>query len=516
MRCWGNWLRNDVSGPFTGDAPGETGTNLIPVDLGTGLVPLQLVAGEGATCVLFTNQRVKCWGSATAFGTLGYGDSTARNPLDASKMGDNLPFVDLGTNVRVRQIAMKNLHVCVVTTDDRVKCWGDNSFGQLGLGDTNHRGTSASQMGDNLPYVELGVQFTVEEIVCGAHHTCALLDTGDIKCFGNNDQGQLGYQDTEHRGDGPNEMGNNLPIVQLGTGVTALQVDAAGSVLCGDVNGTITCFAQHTCAVVTGFQVKCWGDNENGQLGLEDTTLRGDLPNTMGDNLPTVDLGFGEEVDEVSIDASLSCARSRLQGTVKCWGFNFRGALGQGDTTKRGDLPGTMGANLPPIDLGTAAQPVAIVETGIFFTCVAFETNYNVKCFGNNLQGNLGLGDTNHRGDVAGEMGDSLPFVDLGSGRSMFDGTTAAPTQSPTLFPTVPTSFPTQSPTTPAPTPLPTTEPTSSPVPTLEPTTAAPTPTPDRTELYLGLIGGGVALVAVACVCCAYFNRMSDGVEPLQ
>ena len=511
MRCWGDWLRRGVDGPFTGDVAGEVGVNLVAIDLGTGLTPLQIVVGEGVTCVLFTNQRVKCWGNPAEFGTLGNGDRTPRAPLDASTMGDSLPFVDLGEGVRVKQIALKNLHVCALTTTGRIKCWGGNSWGQLGYGDTIHRGVSPAQMGDNLPYVDLGVQFSAVEVVCGAYHTCAILNTGDVKCWGNNEQGQLGYGDTAHRGDSPFEMGNNLPTVQLGTGTKALQLDAAGSVLCGIIgpDNSVTCLLQHTCAIVTGYQVKCWGSNDNGQLGLEDTVQRGDLPNSMGDNLPTVDLGFGEEIRELSIDTGYSCALSRLDGAVKCWGLNFRGALGQGDTFARGSTIGTMGLNLAPIDLGGGPQLVTTLETGIFFACAVMHGTYDVKCWGNNVRGNLGLGDTEHRGDTPGEMGDVLPFVDLGTGRTIFDGATTAPTQSPTSHPTLPTKFPTNSPTTRSPTTRsPTTAaPTPFPIPTHSPTTLAPTPTPDRTDLYVALASSISVLVVLACTFCSYWSR---------
>jgi len=98
---------------------------------------------------------------------------------------------------------------------------------------------------------------------------------------------------------------------------------------------------------------------------------------------------------------------------VKCWGSNYSGQLGLGDTNNRGDGPGEMGDNLPAVDLGTGRTATAISCKNSY--CCALLDNKSVKCWGYNGSGQLGLGDTNNRGDASGEMGDNLPAVDLGS-----------------------------------------------------------------------------------------------------
>jgi alpha-tubulin suppressor-like RCC1 family protein len=72
-------------------------------------------------------------------------------------------------------------------------------------------------MGDDLPVVDLGTGRTAKMISAGGEHTCALLDDDSVKCWGRNQYGQLGLGDTSNRGDGPGEMGDNLPVVDLGT-----------------------------------------------------------------------------------------------------------------------------------------------------------------------------------------------------------------------------------------------------------------------------------------------------------
>ena len=115
----------------------------------------------------------------------------------------------------------------------------------------------------------------VLQVTAGNSHACALLTGGIVKCWGYNGNGELGLGDTAWRGDEPNEMGGNLPAVNLGTGTTAVAISAG---------------RHHTCALLDDFSVKCWGSNEHGELGLGDTAVRGDGPNEMGDNLPTVKL----------------------------------------------------------------------------------------------------------------------------------------------------------------------------------------------------------------------------------
>jgi alpha-tubulin suppressor-like RCC1 family protein len=190
-------------------------------------------------------------------------------------------------------------------------------------------------------------------------------------------------------------MGANLPAIDLGPGRTATQITAGKS---------------HTCARLDDGTVKCWGGTREGQLGLGDTQPRGNVPGEMGANLPAVDLGPGRTATQVAAGLNHTCARLD-DGTLKCWGVGVWGQLGLGDKQSRGDGPGEMGASLLAVDLGpgrTATQ----VTAGESRTCVRLDDG-TVKCWGENLLGQLGLGDTQTRGDGPGEMGASLPVVPL-------------------------------------------------------------------------------------------------------
>jgi hypothetical protein len=112
-----------------------------------------------------------------------------------------------------------NSHTCIADQSGRAKCWGANDKGQLGYGTVNARGDiSTDFMGDSLAAVSLGTGRSVRAAASGQLHSCVILDDGRLKCFGLNSFGQLGQGDTIIRGDGPGEMGDNLTASVSGHG----------------------------------------------------------------------------------------------------------------------------------------------------------------------------------------------------------------------------------------------------------------------------------------------------------
>jgi len=363
-----------------------------------------LAAGNQHTCALLSTDTVKCWGRNDS-GQLGYGDTNNRGD-NAGEMSDLLPVVDLGTGITASAVAAGDFHSCALLDTAEVKCWGDNRSGQLGYGDTNNRGDNPAEMGNALPTVDLGTGRTVVAIAPGDFHTCALLDNGSIKCWGKNLDGQLGYGDTNNRGDNAGEMGNALPTIDLGTGRTATAISAGDG---------------HTCALLDNGTLKCWGESKLGQTGHGSKLSLGDNPSEMGNALPAVDLGTGRTATAMTAGDFHSCAILD-NGTLKCWGKNIYGQLGYGDTNNRGDNAGEMGNALPTIDLGTGRTAVA-VTAGFGQTCAVLD-DATLKCWGRNSTGQLGYGDTIDRGDNPGEMGNALPTIDLGVGRTAVTVTT--------------------------------------------------------------------------------------------
>ncbi len=400
VKCWGRNTSGQLGlGDMVnrGDGAGEMGLDLPAVRLGTGRTATAISAGTKHTCALLDDGTVKCWGANT-YGGLGLGDTATRGD-GPGEMGDNLPTVNLGTGRTATAISAGSNYTCALLDDGSVKCWGRNASGQLGLGTIEEMGDEPGEMGDHLPAADLGTGRTATAISAGLTHTCALLDNGAVKCWGFNGYGQLGLGDTASRGDHAGEMGDNLPTVDLGTGRTATEVSV------GDYR---------TCAVLDIGTVKCWGAGPHGQLGYGDTTSRGDQSNEMGDALPTVDLGTDRTATALGRRTNAHTCALLDNATVKCWGLNNSGQLGLGNNADRGDAPGEMGDNLLPVNLGSGGHATAIaVTSGNLHSC-ALLSDDSVKCWGENQYGQLGQGNTTDRGDGPGELGDSLPPVDLG------------------------------------------------------------------------------------------------------
>ena len=199
-----------------------------------------VTVGAQHVCALSDGGSVRCWGENTN-GQLGYS-----NTFRFSNSNNYGHDVALGTDVNVQLIKAGDDFTCVLTTDGYVKCWGINTDGQLGKGDTTTRGDADGTMGDDLGIATLGTDHNgdVTEICVGGSHACALNSAGDIKCWGKNDRGQLGQGDTDNRGDAGGEMGNHLDPIDFGSSFTP------NKVVCGQ---------DHSCAVNSDGDIKCWG-----------------------------------------------------------------------------------------------------------------------------------------------------------------------------------------------------------------------------------------------------------------
>jgi alpha-tubulin suppressor-like RCC1 family protein len=338
---------------------------------------------------------VKCWGTNTS-GQLGYGDTVARGGAGTS-IGDALPAVSLDTagERTAIDITAGSSHTCVLLDNNTVKCWGLNSSGQLGLGNTSNIGDGATEVGDGIPVVNTGTVATPVAVRSGASasHTCVIYDNGKMKCFGAGTYGRLGSGGTSNLGDGATEVGDGLAFINLGgAGVTA--VDA--------VLGT-----DMTCVLTAANGIKCFGRNNRGQIGIGSpnsgaTSSIGDTAGEMS-ALASVNLGSFTPVS-ISMGSQHVCAVSNT-GTVKCWGYGLNGALGLGNTSNYGSTAGTVGANLPLVSLGSGTA--LWVGSGQYHNC-ALMSNFDLRCWGYNNSGQLGRGSTSTIGDAGGEMGTSL------------------------------------------------------------------------------------------------------------
>jgi len=394
VKCWGNGVAGQLGYDSTanvGDEPGEMGA-LPPVNLGAGRTATAVTAGYFHTCALLDNATVKCWGN-NGGGQLGQ-DSTDTLGDEAGEMAA-LPPVNLGAGRTATTVTAGAFHTCALLDNATVKCWGNGDYGQLGQDSTDTLGDEAGEMGA-LPPVNLGAGRTATAVTAGYFHTCALLDNATVKCWGYGASGQLGQGSTANLGDEPGEMAA-LPPVNLGAGRTATAVTAGYG---------------HTCALLDNATVKCWGYGDYGQLGQDSTDTLGDEAGEMAAVVP-VDLGAGRTATAITA-AGVGAHTCALldNATVKCWGNGGSGQLGQDSTDNLGDDPGEMAA-LAPVNLG-AGRTATATAAGANHTCARLD-NATVKCWGNNDYGQLGQDSIDTLGDEAGEMA-ALPPIVFGLG----------------------------------------------------------------------------------------------------
>lgn len=228
--------------------------------LGNQLYVKDMAVGKSHTCAVFGNGSVKCWGD-NSYGQLGRGDTASNIGTTISNMGDNLPFVDLGPGEEAVSIYAGAFSNCVILKTGKAKCWGDNTYGQLGIESTVSKGGSTSDMGSNLQQVYMSSTEKVLMMTAGAHHYCSLnLKSGAkrLRCWGRNANGELGLNSGQNSvGEAPNEMASTYLNLNHDDLITNLEAGA-----------------YHTCATFgpsgydTKFNTRCWGDNHYGQLGL--------------------------------------------------------------------------------------------------------------------------------------------------------------------------------------------------------------------------------------------------------
>jgi alpha-tubulin suppressor-like RCC1 family protein len=357
---------------------------------------MEVSAGGSHTCALLDNGTVRCWGLGID-GQLGYGNSTTIG--DNETPGSVAP-VDLGAGRSAIAISAGDVHTCALLENGTVRCWGEASSGQLGYGNTVDIGDGETP--GSVGPVNLAGHSAVA-IASGRLHTCVIFDNGAVRCWGLNSSGQLGYGHMNNIGDNETLGSEGVNDIDLGAGRKAVTI-AAG--------------AAHTCVVLDNGSVRCWGSGGSGSLGYGDTTSIGnnETPGSVG----PVDLGVGRNALTVDTGEGLTCALLD-NGWVRCWGGGSNGRLGYGNTNNIGDneAPGVAG----PVSLGVeSVGRFAIAISGSNSHDCALLDNGTVRCWGDPSEGQLGYGNLNQIGD--NETPGSVGPVDLGSGRTAASITT--------------------------------------------------------------------------------------------
>jgi alpha-tubulin suppressor-like RCC1 family protein len=285
-RCWGENARGQLGDGTTFSSPVPRPVSGLPADEPV----LDIACGGTHTCaVLESGGDVYCWGY-NAYGQLGNGTT-----LDASAPNAvSYPHSPMGGD----EVSGGLNHTCAAMRPDGLHCWGDNREGQCGNGDRTPPGDILEE-----PTAVVFLPALPSAIDCGGIHSCAVFPGGELICWGRNSAGQLGF-DTW-----PDSTSSTpFPVTSLGEAAVALSLGFL-----------------HTCAVVESGGVKCWGDNAMGQLGGG---------TTGGTSLAPVDV-TGLPPAEAAVElcsGNLHTCAVLEGGGVWCWGDNREGQLGDGTT----------------------------------------------------------------------------------------------------------------------------------------------------------------------------------------
>ena len=364
----------------------------------------KIAAGRAHTCAILDDDSLKCWGENDS-GQIGDGTTDdSHNPV----------AVGLGNQSAVA-IGASGGHTCAIRGDNSLVCWGNGGAGQLGSGNISNQNTPTA--------VNLGASKTAQAIGLGGQHSCAILNDNTLVCWGRAHGGRLGdgQSSTDRHSpvsinlgsnklakaigiggdhscailDDTNDNNNDDTLVcwghvssgQVGDGQNTTNRSSPVSVNPGDTVKAVAGGDSHTCAILDDNTLKCWGWNNIGQVGNGNTTDQ---------NSPqSVNLGNSRTATAVSGGKWHTCA-IRDDGSVVCWGHAGNGQLGIGsastDTCTYSSVDFDCKKTPTVASLG-AGRTATAITTGDNHTCAILDDN-SLKCWGRNGDGQLGDGTT--------------------------------------------------------------------------------------------------------------------------
>ena len=350
----------------------------LPPDGSPSISDRRVLAAFGQTCVIYDSD-LYCWGD--------------------NRFGQRGSSVDPAIPTRIEQgpfseVCAAEEHSCALRTDGVALCWGRNDHGQLGVGDPSPRERPTPVV------TEPSERFV--SISCGGKSTCGIAADGELFCWGDNTDGQLGALEATSSAL-PVRIASELRVGQVSVGQGhACAVALGGALYCWGRNterqvGVATSdgrvgepFAvdpenrylqvgagqRHSCAIRRDGRLFCWGDQQYQLLGSE--------PNAgVAGGLRAV--GDATEYEQVVVGWFHSCARRR-DGSLRCWGRNVEGQLGIGSPDQGRSIPTPVSGRVAWIAL----------TVGQFHTCALSAAG--LGCWGRNSDGELGLGDRDARG----------------------------------------------------------------------------------------------------------------------
>jgi len=334
--CWGRGDFGQLASPadslcFDDTTNSKLGCTLEPKRVGGPAIAFQVVAaGNGGGCGISDQQRLYCWGD-DSFGEIGNG----------SKGGGDVPTLATVGSEKFATLTVGGAHSCALNITGRAYCWGLDSFGQLG----DHRrvnSTTPIPVVGPTGFQSDALQFS--RISAGESHTCGIRVDGYAFCWGSGVLGALGNNGVSS--DIPDSVRTNVKFTDISAGI------------------------EFTCAVAaTSGDLYCWGTNESGQIG--NGTFGGQI------SLP---VKIGTDFKAVSAGGGFACAL-RTSGQALCWGRNTYGQIGRGDANPTGVVPS-------PVSV-FGGQLYTSITAGVRHAC-ALATDTETYCWGSNMFGALG------------------------------------------------------------------------------------------------------------------------------
>lgn len=355
------------------------GSKIVYADI-PGTSPIGSIAGGGRHVCAQNSEGIKCWGG-NSFGELGYGNTNS--PVYPANLG----YVSVG--LTPEKLYLAGDRTCVTSSDGVAKCWGRNEVGMLGLGHSNHIGD------DELPSSigSINVGGPVKLFSSGDFHSCVVRQDNNVVCWGYGGFGTLGYGNRSHIGD--DELPATAGVVNTGNTSPIIQITSGG---------------YHNCILNSEGKVKCWGYNQYRSLGFDNGG------ETIGDDeAPAVApfLDFGEPVVQIATSGYSNCALLQ-SGTVKCWGINGGGLAGLGTNTTFLDF---VSPSLPAAQIGEPVKSIYLFSQ----TACAITLSDSARCWGAGGSSQLGNGETQNIGD--NELPSSLPPIVLPASVDSLAGT---------------------------------------------------------------------------------------------
>lgn len=248
-------------------------------------------------------------------------------------------------------------HNCVLKMNNDFYCWGKNNFGQIGNSLSDEVSVKSPLLIENF----LSSSEKIVTLSLAYTHSCLLTNIGNVFCWGNNSSGGVGISQSVSKVYSPVMIDLALPSEDK-----VLSISAGG---------------HHSCAITSGKEVFCWGNNNKGQLGVNSVDIFRDVPSLVDQtNLAS---------DEYFIDLKLaflhSCGITNLH-RVYCWGSNQNGELGNGSSDPLALLPTLVDVSMLDFD-----DEPAKIFSGYYSNCFISKKNKSY-CWGSNMNGSLGLG----------------------------------------------------------------------------------------------------------------------------